>query len=258
MLGSIKKLLLATTLTQAWIYTDYWGIGNSAAWFISTIFFCYILTPFLIHYLSFIRRAWSYIYVITGLYMLCIVLVYIWKVLGWEDTALYITPLMRLPEYTIGICSGYIVRKINNIRLIKGSRHLCTIAEILCSTLVVFNYIFIMKNNYNFDRIADIFAIPVLLFMIIVFSLSDGEISRVLSSKIHKYLGSISLYIYLLHYLVIHFGGKQILSRLFGTSTMAIILNCFALFGITLGLSIIYDRLIIHRRIGITLYEKKE
>ena len=43
--STLLKMLWAATMTQSWIYTIYSRMGNGPAWFVSCIFFCYLIAP---------------------------------------------------------------------------------------------------------------------------------------------------------------------------------------------------------------------
>ena len=228
------SILWGATMTQAWIFTPYWGIGNSAAWFISSIFFLYLITPFLLKTISGLNGTRSLIALAVVAYIVSSAIILSWQSAGWDETILYVTPWTRIPEFIIGICCGYIVKGYAaNKQRVKN-----TVLEAVSVVLVVMVYSLVMVNGYNMTRTVDILATPILMFMIMVFAVSSGKISDILGNRVHRYLGSISMHIYLIHFVVINDGGSQVLLKLFGTGNVGMAITSILLFIITFMLAV--------------------
>lgn len=80
------------------------------------------------------------------------------------------------------------------------------------------------------------------LIYILVFSLKLGKISDFLGNKLNVYLGNLSMYIYLIHYVVINCGGKQLVSN-FAKNGLQISVGCIRLFAVWLMASIVIKKI---------------
>lgn len=117
LLATLKKLLYAASMTQSWIYTKLTLSGNNPAWYISCIFFMYIISPFLLKAIERIRKSCKnamtcYFCVFS---LLCIEIVLILKFSADYKTAstiIYYTPIARTLEYILGMLLGAIVESM--------------------------------------------------------------------------------------------------------------------------------------------------
>lgn len=241
------SLLWSCTMTQSWVYTKYWGIGNSAAWYISCLFFCYLLTPLIMHLIDRANKAIrAHALIVSFLsgtmaacYIFIIFLSYIWLHKGYDDQILYVTPLIRVPQFVIGLAAGYLFQCLKrecNQRWVPKD----TIIEIAAITILAASFFMVLRKGFQFDRRTDIVAIPASILTIFAFSINHGLISKLLENRFSVYLGRLSLYIYLFHYVIIYCGGSQILLRLFGASNLALAIDCLILLSITMMLSALF------------------
>lgn len=123
-------------------------------------------------------------------------------------------------------CSESFVEKIN---LVTGS--------VLEFSAVVVAIVVYLMRNIDIYGLANVVYVPVLLFLIAVFSLEKGLISRFLQNAINQVLGSISMYLYMIHYVVINNGGSDILIKLLGTSDLALAFDSIILILISFALA---------------------
>lgn len=110
--------LMNATLTQSW--NPYYLTFNAPAWSISTLFFMYILFPYIAPYLSKLKRPVLAL-LITNLVYIALPIIFI--INGWFDMPftgiLNRNPIARLPEFISGIllCNLYFYLKDRNIDL---------------------------------------------------------------------------------------------------------------------------------------------
>ena len=110
--------LMNATLTQSW--NPYYLTFNAPAWSISTVFFMYILFPYIAPYLSKLKRPVLAL-LITNLVYIALPIIFI--INSWFDMPftgiLNRNPIARLPEFISGIllCNLYFYLKDRNIDL---------------------------------------------------------------------------------------------------------------------------------------------
>lgn len=110
--------LMNATLTQSW--DPYYLTFNAPAWSISTLFFMYILFPYIAPYLSKLKRPVLAL-LITNLVYVALPIIFI--INSWFDMPftgiLNRNPIARLPEFISGIllCNLYFYLKDRNIDL---------------------------------------------------------------------------------------------------------------------------------------------
>lgn len=110
--------LMNATLTQSW--NPYYLTFNAPAWSISTLFFMYILFPYIAPYLSKLKRPVLAL-LITNLVYIALPIIFI--INSWFDMPftgiLNRNPIARLPDFISGIllCNLYFYLKDRNIDL---------------------------------------------------------------------------------------------------------------------------------------------
>ena len=193
------------TLTQSLVpFLEINFTMNTPAWFLSSIFICYLLTPLVFRFLANYKFNFLLIY-------LCIVVTYNLFVLLLPDNIgtrwlCYINPFARLIDFSVGILFALYWDEINKIfQGILKNNILATIFELLVIGAVFFFFAYepIQEfNNYTVLRY------PVIILFIIVFALSFGFVTKILSLKLFQKLGDLSIAIYMTHAFVLYFTKK--------------------------------------------------
>ncbi len=206
--SALRNLIPQIFLLQSWIpIRDIYFGGNAVSWFLSDILFCYCLFPFIFLAL----RKYTKLFIGVFVVILC---VYLQVVLSLPqnlvDPFLYILPLTRLIDFTLGIILSevFIMLKSKFGQAANTPTHMyACMVQILSILLVVFQFVIYSEIEYRFTCASYWwFSIG---FMILVFSMSDRQglmayLNRVpLGFKSLMYLGKISLYIYLIHTTII-------------------------------------------------------
>ncbi|GAA4109354.1 acyltransferase [Aquimarina addita] len=188
----IKKMMSTIFMVQSVIpVSDYYFSFNGVSWSISTELFFYIGFPLITAVLikqRFIKR--TLIAVTTLIIILAILLI------GYENAYywLYISPVLRIADFTMGI--GLFL-------LIKGRSFQLSIDEATkweYRALLVF-LLFLILQPYvhaNF-KLGVYYWIPIGI-IISVFSNVQGKITMFLSKPVWEMLGHISFSFYLLHH----------------------------------------------------------
>lgn len=188
------------TLTQSAMIQ--WEINfslNTPSWFLSSLFFCYLCTPFLLKLATLYTKRFVcfYIFIIA-----CFVLfVYILSNHIGTRWLTYINPCARLLDYSAGITLGVLLGFFKH-KNVGGGKWKYTAAELSFIALAV---VFMTESSLFKFNCYTVLRYPVVLGFIIVFSADKGYISQVLKNRLSVWLGSISMSIYMLHGFVLHF-----------------------------------------------------
>ncbi|MBP9997308.1 MAG: acyltransferase [Lachnospiraceae bacterium] len=203
-------------LLQAWVP---WVNGfvfslNGPSWYLSASMFSFFIFPW---ELKIIKKLGSIkkLLIVSGVLMvLGYAVTYVAGVnMNFEgDVFIWLTqhfPIMRAVEVFIGAVAGYIYVENSDKIKAAASKLSCgvwTVIEILVIVLVVFSDIYaIWANNYTWGK-ALVFCrtvVPVItsLIVIYVFVLNRGMVTKLLDNKVLRYLGDISMYLYMFHYI---------------------------------------------------------
>lgn len=196
---SIIKLLIYSIpnllLIQSWIPNlEYIYSFNGVTWFLSSLFFCWIITPNVIRYIQNKKNKtikWDLfaLIIFRGIYIIVFR-----KYIGF-DTFYFVNimPLYRMMEYLIGINLG--------ILYLHKKEH---ITSDIIQVSSVLSLIIIFSLDLN-SRYFEPFFIVFELFCIYSLCFIDGIITRVAKSGIIKYCSSISFSFFIIHQVVIKY-----------------------------------------------------
>lgn len=188
------------TLTQSII--PFWKINftiNTPSWFLSSIFFCYLVTPLMLRF----AKKQKNLYLI---FQICLILSYTMIIVFLPENIgtrwlCYINPFARMIDYSIGITLGLLWK--DEITNEWGQRTLTyTVFEIGLLALFVLTMCFppfLRLNDYPVLRY------PIIVGLIMVFTMSRGYVSKMLSNRVLSWLGNVSMSIYMVHMFVLHF-----------------------------------------------------
>lgn len=199
------KFLFSLTLMQTFT-VKYWGILNSAAWFLSVLAFLYFLTPVLIRVLYKVRKNYIVVLACPLFYIVINLVCYLLCRLGMAtkeltDLLTYIFPIYWIPGYLLGME----LAKIQSVAWIDNH---ATASEL--GTIILSACIYLLGLNVRMQEM-DIFRHYLYIMsaacVIIVFSHEKGRISEALLESRVRTLGKYSLEIYLIHFPLITRGG---------------------------------------------------
>ncbi len=188
------------TLTQSLI--PFWEINftlNTPSWFLSSLFICYLCTPLLLNFARLNVRKFIFIY-FSALTFYLIFLCLVDGHIGLRWIA-YINPVVRLFDYSLGIILGLLWDKgylVGRNDLTKYAS-IFEIGALLLFFLVMRCEPIVKLNSYTALRY------PIVLLLIIVFTLNKGYISRILSNKLFNWIGSLSMSIYMIQGIILYF-----------------------------------------------------
>lgn len=195
-------------LLQSWIpNSEFYFSGNAVAWCLSDMMFFYFSFPFLIKMLSSNGQAFTKVVI-----SICI----IWTICSpmvpehLYNAIIYINPITRLIDFSIGICLWHIIStyRINRFTKVKLFNIKCSesLYEILT---VLFFLIWLLVYQYIPEcyALSSYWWLPVSL-IIICFSIShNGVISKILQLKPLIWFGNISFTFYMIHVLGMYTGN---------------------------------------------------
>lgn len=179
-------VFLNVLLLQAWIPSpDYYFSCNSVSWFLSCLFFCYILFPF-----AYKRVSGRWLTLVLVAYLLVCLLTPYEKV----NAILYVHPLVRFVDFYLGmfLCQVFERRKETDI---PQWTELLMVVLLLVS-LGLYPYVDAKLRN------APLYWL-VLIPLIFVFAQEKGYISQWLKTKPMLFLGSLSMPLFLTHQMLI-------------------------------------------------------
>ncbi len=245
-------------LLQAWIpVSEVYFSLNAVSWYLSTALFCYFVFPWLFYKL---KKRCSIKHLLAMAAVLVILMCAVsalaavfgsptdkaWFSQHWMT---YVFPATRLLDFSLGAIAGSIFMLkakatscSSNDRSEKGScgnRLVWTIIELSVALLFAATVI-LFKYAPNWIKYSFIYILPS-LGIVFILALEKGLLSRFLSLAPFRFIGEISAYAFLIHWLAIRI-TSLILHRLFPD-----IMNCFTViiaFAVTVAASEIARRII--------------
>lgn len=213
---TILKFVFSLTMLQT-LTVKYWSLFNMVCWFASAIFVCYLFAPFLIHFLQ-KRDTTKVVFSIIFSYFMIILLMFGTGVLvriGALDTEtrrliIYATPYTRIFYFVIGLSTGMLCANRG-----EGKRP-GTMQEVVALVLYAIGYVYGVVAEDNLEN--DLFYIIICIFILYSFYHDGGFISRVLGNKILLYMGGMSMYFFMIHFIVINYGGSWLWRKFFKNS----------------------------------------
>lgn len=201
----IFQLFINLFLLQSWRPEGYFSY-NGVTWFLSTIFFLYVITVPVISLnhsiLNKIKKKTSFL-VLEIVFFLMIDI--IWASFVRSNAMslefyTYILPLSRIPEYICGISCGILFKELNFADF-KKSYLQSSIFEIVSFSLLI---VIIQLNFPEWMHRSFIWIVPNLI-LIMIFAMQGGVLSKIFSKKIPVMLGDISFECFLLHQILLHY-----------------------------------------------------
>lgn len=199
---SLKTFLQAVMnlfLLQSWsLDSRTFFAFNGTSWFLSSILFCYFISPFLLMTISSKKRATISLCVAVFIRLLIEKqqIMFGTDLTSWN---LHVSPVVRSLEFYIGmaLCPLSFWIKSLFIKNIKYSRSISSLLELL--TLVFVIALVIIENGVWMR------GDYVLLFglLIVVYSWDYGVVSTFLSTFIFRKIGSIEFEFFILHQVII-------------------------------------------------------
>lgn len=215
------------------------GGGNRSGWFLADLFYCYLLTPFIMYLMNKVKTLKQYLLICSIIYIILIVIgIIIFKCN--KDMSIYCNtfPLIRLLQYTLGISLGIIYKKYcsDKISLLLNNCIHKNIVDI---------FVLILLINLMLSRCAkgilfiNLLCVPIISLFIFYLCINGKSILKyLLNNPIVNFLSNISFEGYLIHDVVLVFLTPYCLNYIYTVKGITSIF--ILLFGITILISYTY------------------
>lgn len=179
-------VLLNALLLQAWVpEPDYYFSCNSVSWFLSSLFFCYLLFPFAYRRVS---KWWVFLVLVAYLTILFL------TPYDQVNAILYVNPLVRFADFYLGILLCRLYERGYDIPSPKWMELLLVV--LLIAALVVYPSMDAKLRN------APLYWL-VLVPLILVFAKGQGFVSSWLQKKPMLLLASLTMPLFMTHQMLI-------------------------------------------------------
>ena len=251
-------------LMQAWVpdFPNYVFSFNGPSWFLSVMLFAYFMFPLFLRLLKKLGDTKKVLILALAVVIVSFVLEsVVGRVFGVDsetnDVYTWFTqnsPIMRTVDFFLGCVMGYIYvgnRKTGDPDSKSRSLGLWTVIELAVILLFYLGSYYlaaqlILKYGTAGKMVvfcqplfSALFAIP----MILIFVWERGYITKLLSWKPLVYLGNISMYTYLIHYVFTQAWASLCLGMNIDNSGMTRVISIVVEFALTIICSIWYDRM---------------
>ena len=213
-LPMVRHIVLNITLLQTWYPNAYVNVSlNGVAWYLSATVFLYFIFPVVLKWIR--RKTKNQLILSTFLLLVfeiicCIFLidflgknnpVYIWF--------MYCFPVFRAGDFIIGCVLGKV--------LFTSKKKSCSVWKMTAIELAVFLITILVliceKIDFNSIILCAIFNwttvyIPLALSWIVIFVRHEGVLTKMLCNKFLVFLGDISPYAFLIHYVITQYSKE--------------------------------------------------
>lgn len=191
--SNLITAFLNLTLLQAWSpYQDVYRSFNKGSWFLSSLFFCYFMSPLLLKFAKKIRVS-------VVMFILCFLAQFFLEFINkyyanqfWSIN-IHISPLIRCLEFFLGMLMVPLFIHLRKILSAKHGLVFFSLFEFITTALVLF-FLYAKEGIWLRASFSLLFCV-----MIFVFSFDSGILSKFLSIKPFKWFASIQFEFYLLY-----------------------------------------------------------
>lgn len=207
--GNIVPFLF---LLQSFVPLDIYAYNfNGVAWCLSDLMFFYIVFYFLTKRKNRDRKMLFILFglMITGIFILIYLLQQ--RPIGSNTWVLYVNPVVRFSDFLLGM----ILYEIYLFTRDRVSAGFASILEITGIFLLIVFVTLVLKYNINIMYRWTVYYMLPISVIILGFSYDRGALSKFLGNRIFLYLGDISIFIYLIHQLVLNGLAKKMAGNIY-------------------------------------------
>lgn len=210
--GVVAKIFLNVTLTQTWIPHKSINFSlNGVAWFLSVALFLYFMFPPICMWIkNACKRHYLLLMISIGILIVEVMVCIPWIIIVGADNPIYIWfmycfPVFRMGDFFIGcsLAKYYLSGGFGNHKqsivlssAIESMALIATIAVLIFRDLETSNVLVLAIKNWT-----TIYILLAVLW-IILFAENKGVITYILSNRVTIFIGNISAYLFLIHYVV--------------------------------------------------------
>lgn len=193
------QLLTNLLLLQSWVPTDHTLFTiNGVSWFLCNTIFYYLVFPYLYRFIAILINK-SRFFVFSSFFILLYLALALYIPQSYVNCTLYANPLLRLPDFALGIAACQYYKRISTFSYSPVSKwlRLPLLIDVVTLLIIYFIYQHLTPNL----RCATLFwfVMPPLIMRLAYRNQSNDTIARLLSSKALSLLGSISFEFFLTH-----------------------------------------------------------
>lgn len=235
-------IFLYMTMIQSFLKN--YSMFNSVAWFVSAIFLCYLLTPFVFYFLKKMAKVKSYLSIWIFLIIVSVLLSPPFLDIKFYSYFYHFPPI-RFLQYFSGILVGIFYKDyLVKVDIFESKKHLKNFLDVVLIVFLVGLYLFSFKMKPYELIFTQVVYIPVFSFSILYLcSRTSSILNEFLNNKVNIFLGSISMECYLIHNLLIILFSKYLVKILPINSICNIFFVATILLFGTIILSLIFKKL---------------
>lgn len=210
------EIVLNVFLMQTWVpYSSINFSLNGVAWYLSVTMFLYFMFPAIQRFIKkkSIKSLWLMSLIILAVqYISCLPWIYF---LG-NDSPIYIWfmycfPVFRLGDFFVGCTLGkqYANSQSHNFSFVKMS-----VIEVVMTLVAVGVFAWLKIEQSNLFLLAmhnsTTIFIPIAVIWIYLFTINNGIITKILTNRLFMFIGNISAYTFLIHYVVTQYTNNAL------------------------------------------------
>lgn len=206
-------IFLYMTMIQSFLKN--YSMFNSVAWFVSAIFLCYLLTPFVFYFLKKMAKVKSYLSIWIFLIIVSVLLSPPFLDIKFYSYFYHFPPI-RFLQYFSGILVGIFYKDyLVKVDIFESKKHLKNFLDVVLIVFLVGLYLFSFKMKPYELIFTQVVYIPVFSFSILYLcSRTSSILNEFLNNKVNIFLGSISMECYLIHQILIRLSYKYLVKIL--------------------------------------------
>lgn len=202
----LVKIILNITLLQTWIPKSNINVSlNGVAWYLSVTLFLYFMFPYISRFIKNKKlKSLFYLSIVILFIQVILCIPFIMLKIGPSVYTwfMYYFPVFRLGDFFIGCCL-YKFYIDFDYPINKKFASIIEIVAILITLVIEFYF----KQSYNnillkaMQNMTTLF-IPISCIWVFLFAMNRGIITLLCTNKILIYIGNLSSYMFLIHYVI--------------------------------------------------------
>lgn len=244
----IGKTVLNIFLLQTWVPNS--GVNtslNGVAWYLSVTMFLYFMFPQIQRFIKKKKQSTLWIICIIILFLELLSCIPMIMLFGADSPVyiwfMYCFPVFRLGDFFVG-CT--LARWYSVLRMKQNSFAVQSLIEIIATILVVLVLVWRKSEHSNIFLLSlnnwTTLFIPFAAIFVLLFTIKGGLVTRFLSNKALIFIGNISSYTFLIHYVVTQYTKSALSFLKLELPTHILMIIILFEFIVTIALSLFYKR----------------